>query len=87
MENREKENALRDYLIMIERSWTWARLTEKERATFKRWLYADRYQLKGSYKQRWEILQNYYTMFLFGTGYEDHKWRETEREKNENPPF
>ena len=85
--NKDKEDALKDYLEMIERSWTWYKLTENEKMTFKRWLYTDRYQLKGSYKQRWDILQNYYMMFLLGTGYEDHNWRETEQEKKENPRF
>lgn len=85
--NKDKENALKDFLEMIKKSWTWARLTEKERKTFEEWLHKARYELKGSYKQRWDILQNYYMMFLLGTGYEDHKWRETEQEKKENPRF
>lgn len=86
--NKDKENALKDYLEMIKKSWTWARLTEKERKTFEEWLHKARYELKGSYKQRWEILGNYYTMFLLGTGYDNPlNWRETEQERKENPRF
>lgn len=85
--NKDKESALKDYLEMIKRSWTWDRLTEKERKRFEGWIQKGKW-LKGSYKQRWDTLENYYTMFLLGTGYDGPiGWREPEREKKENPRF
>lgn len=85
--NKDKESALKDYLEMIKKSWTWDKLTEKERKNFEECLYKARYELKGSYKKRWDILGNYYTMFLLGTGYDGLNWRETEQERKENPRF
>lgn len=85
---KEKDDALKDYLEMIKKSWTWAKLTEKEKTIFEAWLYKERFELKGNYKQRRETLGNYYTMFLLGTGYDDpFQWRTTEEEKKDAPIF
>ena len=85
--NKDKENALKDYLEMIKKSWTWARLTEKETKKFEELLSLERFKLSGSYKQRWSILQNYYAMFLEGCGYKPTGWREPPQQVQENPPF
>lgn len=79
---RTKETALRDFIEMIEKSWTWKRLTNKERADV-----LDRFSFetlskegaaKGSRKQRWAVYQAIYSAFLMGCGYKPSGWRETE---------
>lgn len=61
---RKKENAKKDFIDMIEKSWIDVR-TEKA--------------LKGSYNHRWDILQIIYHSFLKGCGYTDFNWREKEK--------
>lgn len=70
-----KEVCRSDFYTMIIKSWTWAKLTDKEKELctecFKNAF------LYGNYKQRWEILNNCYTSFLAGCGYENQcDWRE-----------
>ena len=68
---RTKENALVLYLSMICRSWTFDRMTEKEKENcVNTFLRADYYgRVKGSFAARWEIMQNMYDAFLNALDY------------------
>lgn len=77
---QNKETAVSDYMEMIEKSWTWARLTEIERKAFQdsvSWS-VEQGIIVGSWKHRWMILQALYTMLLNTIGYEPFGWREKE---------
>ena len=83
MDKRDKDNALRDYLNMCRRSWTWERMSEKERKNFLSIFQHGpdgpaAVALRGSYLQRWNILQAIYSAFLSGLGYTGGDWRETD---------
>lgn len=68
---RAREEIVNDYIGATSFSWTWARLTDEEIELFKRWLHADRFidTLRGTDYQRWDVMNNYYFMFLLGLGY------------------
>ena len=82
-----KENAYTDWFEMIFNSWTWERLTDDEKTTFTNrmdgWCNY-RGLLIGTYKQRWEILNEMYNIYLLGIGYNSSNWREN---TEENPKF
>ena len=69
-----------NFINMIKQSWTYAKLTEEEKNRILKVLYLTQAErcLKGTYKQRWEILQAIYGAYLFGLGYNDFTWREEE---------
>ena len=73
-------NAYYDFCKMIEKSWTFERLTEDERGRCWDALHfpVKLGLLKGCYKVRWGILQSVYTAFLNGIGYNGFNWREPE---------
>lgn len=81
---KDKNEALKDYKKMIVNSWTYERMTKEEKQRLFEMF--DNVQtaeaLKGSYSQRWEVLQALYNSFLLALGY-CWNWRE----KNENAPF
>ena len=68
---RNKESAFDEFIIMIEKSWTWARLTDSERESCRDAFNFAKSQkiLKGNFNQRWSILQAIYNAFLNGVGY------------------
>jgi hypothetical protein len=72
-----KENALADFKKLIYQSWTYEKLTREEKnQLFK--LFEDirtTQALKGTYYQRWGILQAIYKAFLLGVGYDSFDWR------------
>ena len=76
--NKNKENAQADWTDMIVKSWTWAKLTNDERNKFGDELNkeATKRIISGTYKQRWEILNALYSMFLEGCGYNGVNWRD-----------
>ena len=76
--NKNKENAQADWTGMIIKSWTWAKLTNDERNKFGDELNkeATKRIISGTYKQRWEILNALYSMFLEGCGYNGGNWRD-----------
>jgi hypothetical protein len=80
--NKDKEKVLEDFINMIKDSWTYARLTKEEKENFIDHLSWQRTKhiLKGTYKQRWETLNELYWFYLLGIGYKDFNWRESERE-------
>lgn len=84
---KAKENAYTDWFEMIFNSCTWGKLTDDERAAFvdqmDSWCNC-RGLLIGTYKQRCEILNEMYYMYLLGIGYKPSGWREN---TEENPKF
>ena len=76
---RIKENVLNDYIAMIKQSWTYAKMTKEEQKQLQEVFYSVRLEnaLKGTYKQRWDVLQAVYFGFLSGLGYAGGLWRET----------
>lgn len=83
--NKNKENTLQDFYNMILNSWTYNKLTKEEINKFDELMEHTRTQdaLKGTYNQRWEILQAIYGAFLYGCGYNGPRWRD----EDENAPF
>lgn len=74
---KQKEFAIPDYMDMIKKSWTWAKLTEDEKSAFREVVSkASMYTIKGTYMQRWETLCWLYDAFLSGCGYRHGKFRE-----------
>lgn len=73
--NVELENALQDYFEnVIKKSWTWEKLTEREKFNFLYLLDFDK--IKGTKKNRIEILCLVYRAFLVGLGYDSSDWRD-----------
>lgn len=75
-----KENTLIDFKEMIFNSWTFNKMTPDEKKKCFETLDNIQTQntLKGTYKQRWVILQAIYSAYLNGLGYTDINWREKE---------
>lgn len=72
-----KENAIKDFLSMIERSWTYNRMTDSEKAVLRRWIDEWKSNFTGTYKQRWNTLNMIYSFYLAGLGYTGGvSWRE-----------
>lgn len=78
---KEKEKVLHDFIMLISNAWTVDRMTEKEKDRLFKILHDVRTEkaLKGSYKQRWDILQAIFNAYLQGIGYTDFKWRENKK--------
>lgn len=76
----EKENAIKNFVEMIKKSWTYDRMTDREKKIIVDILYNIRTEnaTKGTYKQRWETLQAIYGAYLAGLGYDSPSWRETQ---------
>lgn len=73
----KKEEALADWLEMIKQSWTWKAMTEEERETCENAIdwFARQKMLKGTYKERWQLLNGAYHMFIEGLGDIESGWR------------
>lgn len=72
--DKNKDNALNDFINMIVKSWTYDRLTEKER---ERCMEALRETtLKGNWNCRCEILHSVYNAFLLALDCKSIGWRE-----------
>ena len=73
-----KENALEEFKEMIEKSWTYNKMTTKEKENWNKALEDIRVQkaLKGSWQQRWNILQVAYESFLKALDYQNGLWRQ-----------
>lgn len=76
----KKEEALINFIEMIQNSWTYARMTKEEKTRLLELLnhpcIVD--SLKGTFIQRWASLQAIYHAFLQGLGYDNFNWREGE---------
>jgi len=75
--NRQKENAVNEFIQMIRKSWTYDRLTDKERSRLMdAFVFAANSAIKGTFEQRWAVLHVVYNSFLMGVGYNGPGWRE-----------
>lgn len=75
----DNENAVYNYFnTVIVNGWTWQRLTQEERERFKTCV--DFSRIKGSARQRVEVLNMLYSAFLHGVGYKPIGWRESDPE-------
>ena len=74
----EKEKVLEDFEKMIEQSWTYKKMTQEEKNRLVEVFYGGTIEnsLKGTYRQRWAILQAVYYSFLMGLDYNPINWRE-----------
>ena len=75
-----RENALEAYLTNIKKSWTWAKLTDREKKVFESRLRMSQESklIQGTYLQRHNTYAVMYDMFLAGLGYYENcmHWRE-----------
>lgn len=77
----KKEYAVCDFITMIYKSWTYAKMTDLEKARLDdAFEFVSRGCITGNYKTRWNIMQAAYTAFLTGIGYDGTKWREPDQE-------
>lgn len=76
----DKENVLEDFVKMTEQSWTYKKMTQEEKNRLVEVFYGGTIEnsLKGTYRQRWAILQAVYYSFLMGLDYNPTNWREEE---------
>lgn len=75
---KNKEKALDNFIEMTKNSWTYERMTPKEKERLID-MFCDirtRKALKGTYDHRWDILQALYNAYLQGIGYNGGNWRE-----------
>ena len=84
----KKEQATENFLNMICKSWTWARLTKQEKIKFLDMIYSYDIQnrIKGTYNDRVDICNMIYHSFLLGLGYNPTGWREPDQ-NTETPKF
>ena len=71
--NQAKENAREHFINLIVKSWTYVRLTPKERGDF--WDVLPQ-KINGTYLQRLEVCDAVYLAYLKGLGYSPIGWRE-----------
>ena len=81
--DRKKEHATHYFMRMIYSSWTYDRMTESERGRLESAIdWADRQgMVKGTFDNRWKVLQAIYNAFLQGIGYNGPAWREPDPAK------
>lgn len=77
---QEKAALLAEFRTMIGNSWTFERLTEKEKERIMIVLSEKDFRtmraLKGTKQQRWNILNAIYSSFLIALDYKPIGWRE-----------
>lgn len=76
----EKEEIINKFIETIKQSWTYDKLTLKERKQLYNIFNKTNDVVKGTFKQKWAILQAIYTSFLGGCGYDNFHWREKEKQ-------
>ena len=75
-----KDDALKNFVVMISQSWTFMRMTEEEKQKcmdlFLNSVHAEK-AITGNYKQRFETMHAIYNAYLIGIGYDgsDCDWR------------
>ncbi len=79
----KKEDALQEYITMIQKSWTYGKMTRQEQNKILEILNHERTQkaIKGATKTRWDILQAIYFTYLEAIGYTGFNWREEKEER------
>ena len=77
-EPRDKDTVFDDFAEMVSQSWTYARMTEKEKDRCMRSIrFAQEHNLcSGTYDKRWRQLLAINSAFLDGLGYSGAFWRE-----------
>lgn len=72
------EQVFDDFTEMIKNSWTYEKMTIKEKQRCIKMLNDDRTtkNVKGNYIQRWNILNAIYGAYLSGLNYNGAFWRE-----------
>ena len=77
---KNKEFVFTDFLEMIQKSWTYERMTEEEKGAISCIIldYRTTENIKGTYNQRWKTLNVIYSTYLRGIGYNGADWREKE---------
>jgi len=77
-------SAYYDFCNMTERSWTFEKMTDSEKARCFDALHFANVQgmVKGTYKTRWNILNAVYHAFLIGIGYSGFNWRDNSTDKS-----
>ena len=77
---KDKELAVKEYLVMIKNSWTWLKLTAQEQTRFLKLFEhpSPMAVIKGNYEQRWEACEALYHTFLDALGYSENpiNWRQ-----------
>lgn len=75
---KNKEQALNDYIEVIRHSWTYERMTKEEQNRLEELLHSNRTEksLRGTHRQRCNIIASIYEAYLLGIGYTDFNWRE-----------
>ena len=70
-------SAIKDFMDMIRKSWTYNKMTQEEKEKWDDIVYWNMEQgiIKGSYKQRNQIMNGLYHAYLAGLGYTDGNWR------------
>ena len=77
-----KENVINEFDVMIKQSWTYNKMTEKEKERWNNVLNDKQIKdsLKGKYEQRWISLNAIYHSFLIGIGFTGWDWRSDEKD-------
>lgn len=77
----DKKNALPKFWDITKKSWTYEKLTKKEKEKLKEVIFSTRTEnaLRGSFQERWDILQSIYFGFLMALDYEPINWRSEEK--------
>lgn len=72
-----KDNVFADFTEMIQQAWTFEKLTTKEKDTIITLLNSERIKKEttGTYRQRWNALNNIYYGYLIGLDYDSFDWR------------
>lgn len=76
----EKDYLKENFIKMIQDSWTYNKLTEKEKENIIKIFNSQQIEdaLKGTSKHRWQILGAIYHSFLVALDYNSTNWREKE---------
>ena len=76
--NKPKETAVNDFLELIRKSWSYGRMTEKERESMEEVFTSSLFEkaIAGTRKQRFAICHAVYFSYLEGIGYTGAGWRD-----------
>lgn len=76
--NRDKERAYPDFMLLVRKSWTYAKLTAAETERLLHAIdFAKDHCTSGTYYQRWDTFNAVYVAFLAGLGYTNQlHWRD-----------
>lgn len=77
---KNKENAIKDWFENIKKSQSWNKLTKEEQTKFIKHInnISVKLTIKGTYNDRYLVLQDLYHTFLIALNYNPINWREEE---------